>query len=139
MAIVVAVNGPMPGGFPGGGAAIHAGAVSAINQMVYAGLWGGPGNLTQAVNGAARLDLQGYTGAGWMNLQVQVNGVGAPSTLATALVAPTVVAVLPPSPRSVPQQTEIVRRIKSALFDSLRDHEGAGPDHIYNVTGTPSS
>jgi hypothetical protein len=126
----------MPNPFPGGGAAIHNGAVAAINALVYAGLWGGAGALTNGVT--ARLDLQGYTATGHMNLQVQVNGVGAPSTMATALVAPTVTAVPPPSPRSIPQQTEIVRKVKSALFDSLNDFENGVP-HIYNVTGVPSS
>lgn len=136
MPIATAQGAVMPGAFGGGGAAIHNGAVAAINALGYAGLWGGAGQLTNG--GAARLDLQGYTAAGQMNLQVQVNGVGPPSTLATALVAPTVTAVLPPSPRSVPQQTEIVRKIKAALFDSLRDFEAANP-HIYTVTGNPSS
>ena len=56
----------------------------------------------------------------------------------TVLVANTCVAANPPSPRSVPQQTEIVRKIKSALFDSLRDFEAANP-HVYLVTGAPSS
>lgn len=136
MPIQTAQGAVMPGAFPGGGAAIHNGAVAAINALVYGGLWGGAGVLVQVP--AARLDLQGYTAAGQMNLQVQVNGVGPPSTLATALVANTVVAVNPPSPRSIPQQTEIVRKIKSALFDSLRDAENANP-HIYLVTGNPSS
>ncbi|HEY0169392.1 MAG TPA: hypothetical protein VGB75_20315 [Jatrophihabitans sp.] len=128
--------GVMPGAFPGGGAAIHADAVTAINLLSYAGMWGGAGTLTNTQR--ARVDLQGYTAAGQMNLQVQVNGVGAPSTMATVLVATTVTAVLPPSPRSVPQQTEIVRVIKSALFDSLNDFEHANA-HIWTVTGAPSS
>lgn len=136
MAIQTGMDGVMNNPFPGGGAAIHNGAVAAINALVYGGLWGGAGVLVGG--GAARLDLQGYTAAGQMNLQVQVNGVGNPSTLATVLVANTCVAANPPSPRSVPQQTEIVRKIKSALFDSLRDFEAANP-HVYLVTGAPSS
>ena len=136
MAIQTQQAGPMPGAFPGGGAALHADAVTAINLLGYAGLWGGAGTLTNTQR--ARLDLQGYTAAGQMNLQVQVNNAPAPSTMATVLVANTVVALLPPSPRSVPQQTEIVRVIKSALFNSLNDSEHANP-HIWTVTGTPSS
>lgn len=135
MPIQTAQGGVMNNPFPGGGAAIHNGAVAAINALVYGGLWGGAGVLVQVP--AAHLDLQGYTGAGQMNLQVQAN-VGGASTVAAALVANTVVAVNPPSPRSVPQQTEIVRKIKAALFDSLRDYEAGNP-HIYLVTGAPSS
>lgn len=136
MPIQVAQGAVMAGPFPGGGAAVHNGAVAAVNALGYGGLWGGAGQLTNG--GAARLDLQGYTAAGEMNLQVQVNGVGPPSTLATVLVAATVQAVNPPSPRSIPQQVEIVRRIKAALFDSLRDFEAGNP-HTYLVTGQPSS
>jgi hypothetical protein len=137
MALQKAQGAVMPGPFPGGGAGIHADAVTAINLLTYgAGLWGGAGQLTNTAQ--VRLDLQGYTGVGQMNLQLQVNGVGAPSTLATVLVANTVQAVLPPSPRSVPQQTEIVRVIKGALFDSLQNFEAANP-RIWTITGNPSS
>jgi hypothetical protein len=129
-------GGVMPGPFPGGGAAIHADAVVVINALTYDHLWGGAGTLVNAPR--ARLDLQGYTGNGSMNLQVQVNGVAAPSTMATALVAPTCIALPPPSPRRIPQQTEIHRVVKSALFDSLNDFEQGNP-HIWNVTGQPSS
>lgn len=126
----------MPAPFTGGGAAIHVDAVAAVNALTYANLWGGPGLLTNSPR--ARLDLQGYTGAGEMNLQVQVNGIGAPSTMATVLVAPTVRALLPPNPRSSAQQTEVVRVVKSALFNSLNDFEHANA-RIWTVTGTPSS
>lgn len=136
MPIVTAAGGPMPGPFPGAHGAIHGDAVACINSLVYGNLWGGAGNLVNRP--AARLDLQGYTAAGQMNLQVQVNGVGPPSTVATVLVANTVTAVMPPSPRSVPQQTEIVRKIKSALFNSLQAFE-VGPPTIWTVTGNPSS
>jgi hypothetical protein len=136
MPIQTAPGGVMPNPFPGGGAALHADAVDVINALTYAPLWGGAGTIVN--HGQARLDLQGYTGAGQMNLQVQVNGVGPPSTMVTVLVANTVQAVLPPSPRSVPQQTEIVRRIKSALFDSLNAFEGGAPQ-VWMVTGNPSS
>jgi hypothetical protein len=127
----------MPGPYPAGtGGGIHADAVTAINSLDYGMLWGGAGTLTNTTR--ARLDMQGYTAAGQMNLQVQVNGVAAPSTIATVLVSPTVAAVLPPSPRSVPQQTEITRKVKAALFSSLNDFEQGAP-HIWAVTGTPSS
>ena len=136
MAIQTQQAAVMPGAYQGGSKALHNDAVSAINQLEYGELWGNAGTLVTV--GQARLDMQGYTGTGQMNLQVQVNGVGAPSTMATVLVADTVQAVPPPSTRSVPQQTEIVRVIKSALFNSLNDFENASP-HIWTVTGTPSS
>ncbi|HEX8093977.1 hypothetical protein [Jatrophihabitans sp.] len=139
----------MPRPYAGSVAAVHDDAFAAIGQLSYAGLWGGAGTLTTvAGHPGARVDLQGYTGAPahQMNLQVQVNGVyGNPSTLATVLVASTVTALLPPSPRSEPQQREIVRVIRSALFASLDDFEraragapGVSPC-IWLVTGTPSS
>jgi hypothetical protein len=136
MALQAQQGAVMPGPYPGGSPAIHNDAVSAVNQLSYGELWGGAGTLVNTPN--VRLDLQGYTATGQMNLQLQVNNVRAPSTLATVLVANTVTAVLPPSPRSVPQQTEIVRVIKSALFNSLQNFEQANP-HIWTVTGTPSS
>lgn len=136
MPIAIAAGGPMPGPFPGAHGAIHADAVACINQLVYGNLWGGAGLLVNQPT--TRLDLQGYTAAGQMNLQVQVNGVGPPSTLATVLVDNTCVAVLPPSPRSAPQQTEIVRKIKGALFNSLNAFEVGAPT-IWNVTGNPSN
>jgi len=136
MAIQTAQGGVMPNPLPVGGAAVHADSVACINTLVYGQLWGGAGTLVNI--GTMRLDLQGYTAAGAMNLQVQRNGVHAPSTVSAVLVNPTVVALLPPSPRSIPQQTEILSRVKSALFDSLHDYELANP-HIWNVTGTPSS
>lgn len=136
MAIQTAPDGAMPNPFPGAHAGIHTDAVTVINSLVYANLWGAPGTKQNRPN--ARLDLQGYTAAGQMNLQVQVNNVGPPSTIATVLVDPTVIAVLPPSPRSLPQQTEIVRKIKSALFDSLNAFETGFP-RIWMVTGTPAN
>lgn len=136
MPIQTAADGAMPNPFPAAHGAIHTSAVAAINSLVYNNLWGAPGTKQNQPN--ARLDLQGYTAAGQMNLQIQVNGVGPPSTMATALVDATVIAVLPPNPRSLPQQTEIVRKIKSALFDSLNAFETGFPV-IWMVTGTPSS
>ena len=133
MPIQTAQGGVMNNPLPGGGAAVHAGAVAVINQLTYGHLWGAAGGL---IPGHVHLDLQGYTGLGWMNLQVQVGG--GHSTVATALVAPTVQSVATPGPRRNAQQIEIVRKIKSALFDSLNDYEHANP-HNWDVTGTPSS
>ena len=136
MPIQTAPDGVMPNPFPGAHGAIHADAVAVIHSLVYANLWSAPG--TKQNRPTARLDLQGYTAAGQMNLQVQVNGVGPPSTLSTVLVDATVIAVLPPNPASVPQQTEIVRRIKGALFHSLNAFETGFP-RIWTVTGTPAN
>lgn len=122
-----------------GAADVHADAVAAVNALAYGELWRQPANnpLTDTPN--VRMDLQGYTAAGQMNLQLQVNGVrGVPSTVAAILVANTVMAVPPPSPRSVPQQTEIVRVIKAAFMNSLQNYEQGNP-RVWTVTGTPSS
>lgn len=133
MAIQTAQGGIMNNPLPIGGAGVHGGAVAVINQLDYGHLWG---NAHPLIPGHVHLDLQGYTGAGWMNLQVQVGG--GHSTVATALVAPTVQAVLTPAARANAQRIEIVRKIKSALVDSLHDYEVGNP-HNWEVTGTPSS
>lgn len=112
-------------------------AVSCINELEYADLWGQPGPPVTNTP-TMRLDLQGYTGAGQMNLQVQVNGIQGNSTVAAVLVDDTARAVPPPSPRSLPQQTEIARKIKGALFASLFSFENQDPV-IWNVTGAPSN
>ncbi len=136
MAIQNQQGAAMPNPYPHPSAANHNDAVTAINALEYHHLWRGPG--TAIRSGTVRIDLQGYTTAGQMNLQVQINGVGAPSTVATVLVAATCQALPPPSQRGGPQQIEIVRVIKSALFNSLHDFEQANP-HIWLVSGTPSS
>jgi hypothetical protein len=137
MPIAIAAGAAMGGAFPRAlDAQTHGDAVICINQLVYGNLWGAPGNLQNQPR--ARLDLQGYTGTGQMNLQVQVNGVGRPSTIACVLVDNTVRTVPPPSPRILPQQTEIVRNIKAALFNSLFAFENNAPV-IWNVTGTPAN
>ncbi len=129
----------MPNPFPFPlGAARHNNAVAAINSLVYAHLWAGAG--TQVTVGNVRIDVQGTTGAGQNNLQIQINGVPSPSTIATVLINPTAVALLPPANavRVAAQETEILRRSKSAFFDSLNDFEQNNP-HIWRVTGNPSS
>ena len=138
MPIANAADGDMPNPFPQAlNPQTHGDAVICINQLTYGNLWPQHGG-TLVNQPRARLDFQGYTQAGQMNLQVQVNSIGAPSTIATVLVNNTVQAVLPPDPRSLPQQTEIVRNIKAALFNSLFAFENNAPT-IWIVNGIPSN
>ena len=62
-----------------------------IAMLDFADLGRGPGTLH--VSGVARLDLQGHTAAGDVNLQVQIGG----GSVVAALVAPTVLAIPDPA------------------------------------------
>jgi len=136
MPINIAQGAVMPGGLPGHGNQQYADASACIHALTYPDVWGPVGQIASI--GTARLDLQGYTGAGHANLQIQRNGVGAPSTMSTVLVNPTAQSVVNPGPRRTAQQAEILRHVKTALFRSLDAWEGGAP-HIWLVAGTPSS
>lgn len=114
-------------------------AQTAIQNLTYAHIWGGARTQTNTTH--VRVDVQGLTGAGQNNIQAQINGVGAPSTVAHILVNPNAQALLIPavSPaRSIAQQAEIRRRAVGALFSSLNDYRGGNPT-TYIVNGPPSS
>lgn len=97
----------------------------AINAIDFADVWRGAGTIVN--QGLVRLDVQGRTGAGEQNLQVQINGVNGNSTVAAALIAESV------QDASIEaQRVYAVRKIKDALFSSMNDN------HIYRVTGTPT-
>lgn len=136
MPIAIAAGAVMPGASPGHSNQLYADASACIHALTYPDVWGPVGLIVSI--GTTRLDLQGYTATGQANLQVQRNGVGAPSTMSTVLVATTAQAVGAPGPRSTAQQTEILRKVKAALFASLDAWEGGAP-HIWLVTGAPSS
>ena len=139
--IVVNNSGAMPGPFPieQYTNARHNDAKTAIHQLSYANIWAGAGTQTNTPN--ARVDMQGVTAAGQNNLQTQINGVGAPSTVAHILVNPNAQAQLVPAvsaARSNAQQAEIRRRSVGALLQSLVDCRGGNPT-TYTVNGPPSS
>lgn len=97
----------------------------AINAIDFADVWRGAGTIVN--QGLVRVDVQGRTGAGEQNLQVQINGVNGNSTVAAALIAESV------QDASIEaQRVYAVRKIKDALFSSMND------SHIYRVTGTPT-
>ena len=97
----------------------------AINAIDFADVWRGAGTIVN--QGLVRVDVQGRTGAGEQNLQVQINGVNGNSTVAAALIAESV------QDASIEaQRVYAVRKIKDALFSSMNDN------HIYRVTGTPT-
>ena len=142
MPIITAQGNVMPGPYPGPyTAALHDAAVDVVNELTYVvGLWGNRGTLVPGGPNGCRLDLQGYTGAGQMNLQVQVNGMRNrdPSTIATVLVDPTAQAIAAPGPRRDAQMIEITRKVKGALMRSLYEFEQHQPC-IWLVQGAPSS
>src|SRR4051794_18202803 len=97
MPIAIAQGAVMPGPFPLHGNQQYADASACIHALTYAGVWGAVGQVVSI--GTTRLDLQGYTAAGQANLQIQRNGVAAPSTMSTALVAATAQSVAAPGAR----------------------------------------
>lgn len=136
MVIQIVQGAVMPGAFPHHGGQQYADACACIHALTYAGVWGPVGQVV--THGTTRLDLQGYTGTGQANLQIQRNGVGAPSTMATVLVDATAQSVVAPGARQTAQQAEILRKVKAALFASLDAWEAHAP-FVWRVTGAPSS
>ncbi|UZN02996.1 hypothetical protein [Cellulomonas sp. S1-8] len=136
MPINIAQGAVMAGPSPAHGNALYADASACIHALDYADVWGAVGLIVSI--GTTRLDLQGYTATGHANLQIQRNGVPAPSTMSTVLVNPTAQAIVTPGPRRTAQQTEILRNVKSALFRSLDAWEVGAP-FIWLVAGAPSS
>jgi hypothetical protein len=136
MPIAIAQGAVMPGASPAHGNALYADASACIHALTYPSVWGPVGQIV--LIGTTRLDLQGYTGTGQANLQIQRNGVGPPSTMSTVLVDTTAQAILAAGPRRNAQQTEILRNVKAALFRSLDAWELLAP-FIWRVTGAPSS
>lgn len=136
MPIAIAQGGVMPGPFPLHGNAQYADASACIHALDYADVWGAVGLIVSI--GTTRLDLQGYTPANQANLQIQRNGVGPPSTMSTVLVDPTAQSIVTPGARRTAQQSEILRKVKAALFASLDAWENLAP-FTWHVTGNPSS
>ncbi|PMR68296.1 hypothetical protein [Halomonas heilongjiangensis] len=102
----------------------HADAVAAINSLTDTAIWRGAGTIIN--QGTVRIDVQGYTGAGDLNLQAQINGVSGNSTVAAILVAASVAEANIPA-----QHVYATRKLKNALFESMND------GYIYRVSGTP--
>ena len=102
----------------------HSDAVTAINSLIDTAIWRGAGTIIN--HGTVRIDVQGYTGAGDLNLQAQINGVNGNSTVAAILVAASVAEA-----NTQAQHVYATRKLKNALFESMND------GYIYRVSGTP--
>ncbi|TFH87247.1 hypothetical protein EQG41_07540 [Billgrantia azerbaijanica] len=102
----------------------HNDAVEAINSLADTDIWREPRKIID--RGTVRIDVQGYTGNGDLNLQAQINGVSGNSTVAAILVAPSVGEA-----DTQAQHVYATRKLKNALFESLND------GYIYRVSGTP--
>ncbi|PXX99260.1 hypothetical protein [Halomonas sp. LBP4] len=102
----------------------HGDAVADINSLADTAIWRGAGTIIN--QGTVRIDVQGYTGAGDLNLQAQINGVNGNSTVAAILVAPSVGQA-----NTQAQHVYATRKLKNALFESMND------GYIYRVSGTP--
>lgn len=139
MPIIAQRDGRMTGAYVNGlPTNLRAEATRAIDELQYAQLWGPPGALTPANPTLAVLSLAGYDSSGEMILRITVLNVRGANVLATVKVSPTAQATLTPGPRRNAQEAEILRVVKSALYQSLGDFRNDDP-HIWLVTGTPSS
>lgn len=136
MAVNTNRGGIMPNPAPqfGSGSAQHSDAVQAINQLTYGALWSTPAMNPISHTVWIRIDIQNAPGGGAQNLQAQLNGLRNHSTVATVIIA----GNLALAGNSIPKQKEVLRKVKSAFFDSLNDFEQNNP-HIWNVGGTFSN
>ncbi|MCE8034447.1 MAG: hypothetical protein LPK20_13240 [Halomonas sp.] len=117
-------QGPMRNAYGNMNQTQHGDAVTAINSLTDTAIWRGAGTIIS--QGTVRIDVQGYTSDGDLNLQVQINGVSGNSTVAAILVAPSVGEA-----NTQAQHVYATRKLKNALFESMNDGD------IYRVFGTP--
>ena len=95
---------------------------NAIGQVDAGNMFGAPGNIVANVFGW-RIDRQPGAPAGFVNLSVQRNGVGAPSTIASVFV-PGVLNVAPVANADVNQarRSELERVVRRGLEMSFASH-----------------
>lgn len=102
---------------------IKSDAENAIGQLTYHDLW--RASRTLVTCGTVRIDMQGVTGDGKRNIQVQINGVRGSSTVSAALVDPELSTTAIES-----EQRYIIRKVRHALNESLNS------GNIYEVSIT---
>jgi len=125
------------------GAVVAAQVSNAIGQLNVVQIFGGPGptNVVNVFNW--RIDRQDAP-VGFVNLSVQLNGVGAPSTVASVFV-PTALNVAPPGPGAGQgavdahnaRMSELLRNVRRGLEESLATRAaapGGAPGMIINRT-----
>jgi hypothetical protein len=86
---------------------------TAIAQLTYQDLWRAPRTLV--TQGRVRIDMQGTTGEGHRNIQIQINGLKGHSTISTALVSPELSTT-----NHEAEQRYIIRKVRHALNESLK-------------------
>jgi hypothetical protein len=103
-----------------------------IAELLFSQLAGGSG--TVIFNDVVRIDRQGQTSTGDLNLQVQINGLSSSSTIAAALIPNQYFnGVTNPGTRA-----EVQRVVRSALVQSL-DSLRSGHGEIFGLQGNPSN
>jgi hypothetical protein len=109
---------------------IYENARLAIDNLSYDKIWRTPSKkpISQVEN--VRIDVQNPLSNQSQNLQAQINDIGSPSTIATILID----GNLSNAGQSIPKQTEVVRKVRNAFFQSLADYEKKDP-HIWYVSG----
>jgi hypothetical protein len=109
-----------------------AAAQRVIAQLVFSVIAGGPGTILD--NGIVRIDRQGQTAAGDLNLQVQIDGIQGSSTIAAALI-PNRYFNGVTNPGTMAEVQRVVRDALVRSLDSLRHQAG----EIFGVQGDPSN
>jgi hypothetical protein len=103
-----------------------------IAELVFSQLAGGSGTIID--NGVVRIDRQGQTGTGDLNLQVQIDGLSRASTIAAALI-PNQYFNGVTNPGTMAEVQRVVRSALVQSLDSLRNGHG----EIFGLQGNPSN
>jgi len=104
----------------------------AIDALDFHELPGGAG--TAVRTGQIRIDRQGQTGNNEQNIQVQVNGVNGPSTVATILIPNRYLN----NTLNDHGRAQVINRVRDALRRSFRDFIRDNPA-VYRLDGHPSN
>lgn len=103
-----------------------------IYDLAFSMLAGGAGTITD--NGVVRIDRQGQTAAGDLNLQVQIDNKQGASTIAAAII-PSRYFNGVTNPHTM---GEVLNKVQSALLDSLNSLY-VGNGEIFGLQGDPSN
>lgn len=103
-----------------------------IAQLVFSVLAGGPGTILD--DDVVRIDRQGQTAAGDLNLQVQIDGIQGSSTIAAALI-PNRYFNGVTNPGTMAEVQRVVRSALVKSLESLRNQAG----EIFGLEGNPSN
>lgn len=103
-----------------------------IAQLAFSMLSGGAGTIVN--DGMVRIDRQGQTAAGDLNLQVQINGMSGASTIAAAIIPSQYLNGV----TNEHTMGEVLNKVQNALFYSLESLRNQAPE-IFGLQGDPSN